>query len=140
MLVDTILKDDGVLFSLFSGVTQNDDDEHKELARMFVLSAIQTVSNYVGYDANAIKEGTEIVGEFVEIKYTDTAFALLKNVVMRIATLKQQEGGGNIGVNASSEFGTNRNYLNIVNYEPYLQPLATFRLIGSLQKIKGADE
>lgn len=132
MLVDDIIKSG--LFTLASGVEYNDADAaHLALQRMYLTSAAKTVSDYLGYSIDKLKAGDTVEGSLMSVQIDRGAMAKIKNTVMRIATLLQQEQGGNIGLSKGGEgFDGGRSFLNVVDYRPYLYPLSALRLIGGL--------
>lgn len=107
------------LLQVYNGITQIDDDEHKELVTIHIGTAQRIISSYVGFDCEIVLTDLE--------NYTDSDRAIFKNVALRIATLLQLEDNSNIGVSSNNEIGVSRSYLNIVDYTPYLKPLSVFR-------------
>lgn len=136
MLIDGIIES-GVFQAASGAVYGESDTKRVELQRIYLLNAAGITSSYLGYDVNALEGCTVIHGELMDVKIDIVALAAVKNAVIRIATLLQQEAGGNIGVNRAGDFGENRGYLNIVNYAPYLEPLSALRLVG---KVAERDE
>lgn len=61
--------------------------------------------------------------------YTTTMPIVITQTLFRIASLLQQEGAGNIGINNKS-FGESgsRSFLNIVDYSKYLAQLSEYKL------------
>lgn len=106
---------DAALLRAFNRI--NADDE--TLVRIHIGTAQQIISDYVGFDAE------EVMAE--DSPYTEAQKSLFQSVALRIATLLQLEGGGNIGVSASGAEGVSRSFLNVVDYTPYLKPLSAFR-------------
>lgn len=139
MLIDDIIT--GGLFALASGVAYNEADERANaLQRLYLESAQGMVSDYLGYDVDNLKAGDTVAGQLMDVKIDGAAMAKIKNAILRIATLLQQEQGGNIGVSKGGEgFDGGRVFLNVVNYKPYLHPLSTLRLIGGLAAGKEAE-
>lgn len=61
--------------------------------------------------------------------YTTSIPVIIQQTLFRIASLLQQEGAGNIGINNKS-FGDSgsRSFLNIVDYSKYLAQLSEYKL------------
>lgn len=133
MLIDEIINSG--IFSSFSGVVFDTSNEKQAaLQRLCLSSAANKVSVYLGYDVNDLTAGAVIKGEYMSITIDADGLDAIKNTVMRIAALLQQEAGGHIGVNSAAEFGERRSYYNIVEYEPYLNVLSALRLVGGKAK------
>lgn len=103
----------------FNSIHAKEDEAAQELLSVYIGTAQQIINDYVGFDAD------EVLSE--ESAYTEAEKALFKTTALRITTLLQLEGGGNIGVSSSSDLGTGRSFLNVVDYTPYLKPLSAFR-------------
>lgn len=102
----------------FSGVYREEDDT---LAEIYIDSAKQRIIDYVGYDPETcedfITDGVAVIPKIFML------------VNLEIATLIQAEEGTNLGVNTSQDIGVNRTYLNVVNYDRYLERLSAWRKI-----------
>lgn len=114
------------LLRAFNGIHVADDGAARELLAVQIGTAQQIVSDYVGFDAEEVLNP--------RCRYTDAEVALFKTVVLRIATLLQLEGGGNIGVGSGAgiDGAVSRTWLNVVDYTPYLKPLSAFRRNGGV--------
>ena len=113
------------LLFAFNGIHVADGGAARELLDVQIGTAQQIVSDYVGFDCEDIL--------LPRMRFADSEIALFKTVVMRIATLLQMEGGGNIGVNtAASDAGVSRSFLNVTDFTPYLRPLSSFRRNGGV--------
>ena len=114
------------LLYAFNGIHVPDEGAGKELLEVQIGTAQQIVSDYVGFDCEEVLSP--------RMRCTEAEIALFKTVVLRIATLLQMEGGGNIGVgsSASVDGALTRSWLNVVDYTPYLKPLSAFRRNGGV--------
>ena len=113
------------LLRAFNGIHVGEDGAARELLDVQIGTAQQIVSDYVGFNCEDVL--------LPRCRYTDSEIAIFKTVVMRIATLLQLEGGGNIGVNtAASDMSVSRSYLNVTDFTPYLRPLSSFRRNGGV--------
>ena len=76
--------------------------------------AQKIIEDYLGYALSA---------------YNTTMPIVITQTLFRIASLLQQEGAGNIGINNKS-FGDSgsRSFLNIVDYSKYLAQLSEYKL------------
>lgn len=108
------------LLCAFNGIHVSEDEAAQELLAVYIGTAQQIISDYVGFDAD------EVVADGSE--FTEAAKAIFKDACLRVATLLQLEGGGNLGVSSAAGEGQfSRSYLNVVDYTPYLKPLSAFR-------------
>lgn len=111
--------------SRFSGVYPENDD----LQTIYINSAMQKISDYVGFDPEAHegfkKEIKTDEGNIEQIIIPD----VFRLVCLEIATLMQTEEGSNLGVNTSNEIGINRTFLNVVDYSKYLDRLSAYRIV-----------
>lgn len=100
--------------SKFSGVYRDEEDT---LSEIFIGSATEIIENYVGYQVESyFKDKGEEIPQ------------LFKLVCLEISSLIQMEESGNLGVNNNSEIGgISRNFLNVVNYQKYLERLSVYR-------------
>ena len=113
------------LLYAFNGIHVADEGAARELLEVQIGTAQQIVSDYVGFNAEDVLLPC--------LRYTEAEKSLFKTVCLRIATLLQLEGGGNIGVNtAASDMSASRSYLNVTDYTPYLKPLSAFRHTGGI--------
>lgn len=99
----------------FSGNEKENDQTVQALLQIYIGSAEEIISNYLGF--NPAEE------------YTSDMPALIKLVCLEIASLIQMEERGNLGVNSQSFDGSSRSFLNVVNYDKYLQRLAAYRKV-----------
>lgn len=101
----------------FSGAVKDNDTTTAALLAIYIGSATDIISNYLGYDP-------ETEGSFEAVPST------IKLVCLEIATLIQLEEQNNLGVNSKSfgEGGT-RSFLNVTNFDPYLQKLSRWRKV-----------
>lgn len=106
---------DGALLYAFNGIQSGNE----ELLAVHIGTACQIINDYVGFDSDEVTaEGSA---------FTAPQQALFRSVALRIATLLQMEGGANLGVASSEAVGVGRQFLNVVDYTPYLKPLSAFR-------------
>lgn len=98
-------------FQKFSNVYPEADDNTQSNC---LDMAQKIIEDYLGYALSA---------------YTLTMPIIITQTLFRIASLLQQEGAGNIGINNKS-FGESgsRNFLNIVDYSKYLAQLSEYKL------------
>ena len=108
------------LLYAFNGIRVSQENAAQSLLAVHIGTAQQIISDYVGFDAE------EVLSD--DAHYTEPERAIFRTTCLRIATLLQLEGGGNIGVSSvSAEVGAGRSFLNIVDYTSYLKPLSAFR-------------
>lgn len=104
----------------FSGSHKDSDATTIALVEIYIGSAQEIITNYLGYDPETAEPG----------KLTDNAMKLIKKICLEIATLIQMEEKNNIGINSKS-FGESgsRSFLNIVDYSRYLNQLNAYRIV-----------
>lgn len=104
----------------YNGIHVPEEGAGRTLVEIHIGTACQIINDYVGFDTD------EVV--FPHSRYTAAERSIFQQTALRIATLLQLEGGGNIGVgSSSSDASVGRSFLNIVDYTPYLKPLSAFR-------------
>ena len=113
------------LLQEFNGIHVPEEGAGRALVNIHIGTACQIINDYVGFDSDEVL--------YPRSRYTQAERSLFQTAALRIATLLQMEGGGNIGVNtAASEMSVQRSYLNITDYSAYLRPLAAFRRNGGV--------
>ena len=113
------------LLYAFNGTHVDMNDEAAAaLVWINIGAAQQIINDYVGFDSEEV---------MADPRYTDAERSLFQKTALRIATLLQNEGGGNIGISAAaSEMSVTRTYLNTTDYTAYLRPLSSFRRNGGV--------
>lgn len=71
----------------------------------------------------------EIVVDYCAGLSADRVPAIIKETILRIATLMLIEAGENIGITSKSFGDNSRTFLNYTSYEKYLRPLAPLRIV-----------
>ena len=109
-------------FKKYSNVFTDND----ELQELYLTSAQEIVSSYLGYDCE--KEIIDI--ETQEIKTVDIIPEIILMTIMRIAAILQMESDGNIAISSKSfaDSGT-RTFINYTDYSKYLLPISKYRKI-----------
>ena len=109
-------------FSKYSNVYS----ENTELQEIFLLSAQEVVSSYLGYNIES-----EIINiESQELEPIGVIPEILIITIMRIAAILQMESDGNIAISSKSfaDSGT-RTFINYTDYSKYLLPISNYRKI-----------
>lgn len=108
-------------FNAYSG-NYEDKPEAQSIKRLFLESAEEIVSGYLGY---RIDEGKD-----TGLWDSDKVPSVVPLSIMRIATLMLSETNGNIGLTGKSFADNSRTFINYSNYRKYLQPLDPYRRIS----------
>ena len=119
----------------FSGVSKDMDETQVALQEIYIESAQQIITDYVGYDpetAEEFKKTSE--GDDGGTVETYEIPGIFRFVCLEIASLIQLEEGSNLGYASSSDAGgIGRTFLNVTKYDAYLQRLSSFRKNGKLE-------
>jgi len=108
-------------FQVYSNVF---GDENQQTS--FIQSAQNIVSDYLGYSPEE-KLLNYITGELEDVTQVPE---MIKLTIMRIASLLQSEGDGNIGVNSKSfGDGGTRVFINYTNFDKFLIPISNWKVI-----------
>ena len=105
-----------------------DEEASVDLRPIYIGSAQDVIENYLGYD---IEERHSVVDPSTgEVALSvPTSFRL---VCLQIATLMYMTENSNLGyASSSSEGGTGRVFLNVVDYTKYLSLLSPYRDVPS---------
>ena len=97
-----------------------------ELQELYIKSAQDIVSSYLGYDI----ESKLLNIETQELETAVLIPDIIIITIMRIASILQMESDGNIAISSKSfsDSGT-RTFINYTDYSKYLLPISMYRKI-----------
>lgn len=102
--------------------------EHKVIPLEFIGTHDDYIYNIFGY--KIFVEGINNIHCSYIAGYTQEEMPeIFKVTIMRIAALMLQEQGGNIGLTGKAMGENSRTFINYSNYDKYLQPLESMRVI-----------
>lgn len=102
-------------FDNFTG-NMEDSDAAVALKTMQLKAAQELVENYLRYNPE-------------ENWNADNMPALIKETILRIASLMLMEAGENIGLTGKSFSDNSRSFVSYTNYDKYLRPIQNFRKV-----------
>ena len=107
-----------VSLSEFNNFTGNMEESTEAVAlkTMQLTAAQELVADFLRFDPE-------------ETWVASTMPALVKETILRIATLMLMEAGENIGVTGKSFADNSRSFISYTNYDKYLRPLQNLRKV-----------
>lgn len=101
------------LLATYSGVSTIDNEINNELIEMYIGSAEEIVENYLGYT--------------ISERYAEVP-SLIKNAILDIATIKQNESSNNITIVSKTDIeGGTRQYQRRKNFDDILFQITQFK-------------
>jgi len=106
-------------FDAYSGNCEA-SDEQKALKASYIESAQNIVSDFLRFDPESF--------DWTEVTADGVCPAIIKNTVLKIATLHLMEAGENIGITGKSMPDNSRTFINYTSYMKYLRPIQNWRV------------